>query len=372
MPESSEKLRSKFKKVIRKVITGNEKKRLRDFIKEQPDYVKFGDKIAFTLGLLNILACEFFLVELPNYFWIWYSIIIPSLILIRVFYFKSLGWQYFLLDFCYFVLLLVFVNLYLFPDSQLFFKICFIYTNGPLAMAIVIWRCSLVFHDYDKITSVYVHFLPSLLYYAGKWHGHDTMMLFTTGSIKETLQQNCRTREERIPHYDDMLWRDFGIAALGYLFWQLTYFLKTEILDKTFLDSRKDLLTSLRWMSSDKKNSFAVFILKICRKFGVFREDEEFDASSMKTKLIFIISQFIYSVVTFIPTILLYNSQYCHIVYLLLIFTTFTFNGASFYVEVFSKVYQQKIEKLREMRKLSSAEEEERDRDESKEIKKIQ
>jgi hypothetical protein len=33
----------------------------------------------------------------------------------------------------------------------------------------------------------------------------------------------------------------------------------------------------------------------------------------------------------------------------------FTFNGASFYVEVFSKVYQQKIEKLREMRKHSSA-----------------
>jgi hypothetical protein len=33
----------------------------------------------------------------------------------------------------------------------------------------------------------------------------------------------------------------------------------------------------------------------------------------------------------------------------------FTFNGASFYVEVFSKAYQQKIEKLREMRKLSSA-----------------
>jgi hypothetical protein len=156
-------LRSKF----RKVMTGNEKKRLRDFVQEQPDYVKLGDKIAFTVGLLNILACEFFLVRLPTYFWIWYSLVIPSLILTRVFHFKSLGWQYFLLDFCYFVLLCVFINLYFFPDSQLLFKICFIYTNGPLTMAIVIWRCSLVFHDYDKITSVYVHFLPSLLYYAG-------------------------------------------------------------------------------------------------------------------------------------------------------------------------------------------------------------
>lgn len=162
MPDVSQ-LRSKF----RKVITGNEKKRLRDFVQEQPDYVKLGDKIFFTGGLLNILACEFFLVQFPTYFYIWYSLVIPTLILTRVFHFKSLGWQYFLLDFCYFVLFCVFVNLYLFPDSQLLFKICFIYTNGPLTMAIVIWRCSLVFHDYDKITSVYVHFLPSLLYYAG-------------------------------------------------------------------------------------------------------------------------------------------------------------------------------------------------------------
>mmetsp|Transcript_28109 Transcript_28109/g.26965 ORF Transcript_28109/g.26965 Transcript_28109/m.26965 type:complete len:369 (+) Transcript_28109:227-1333(+) len=352
-------LRSKF----RKVMTGNEKKRLRDFVQEQPDYVKLGDKIAFTVGLLNILACEFFLVQLPTYFWIWYSLVIPSLILTRVFHFKSLGWQYFLLDFCYFVLLCVFINLYFFPDSQLLFKICFIYTNGPLTMAIVIWRCSLVFHDYDKITSVYVHFLPSLLYYAGKWHGHDAMLLFQTdfitttltGSVTGTLQQNCLNREQRIPHHDDMLLKDFGIAALGYLFWQLTYFFKTEILDKSFLDSRPDLLTSLRWMSSDKKNSFAISILNICRFFGLFRRNEEFDASSMKTKLVFISSQFIYTVFTFLPTLLLYNSQLCHIAYLLLIFTMFTFNGASFYVEVFSKAYQQKIEKLREMRKLSSA-----------------
>jgi uncharacterized membrane protein len=95
--------------------------------------------------------------------------------------------------------------------------------------------------------------------------------------------------------------------------------------------------------------------LKFCRFLGIFGREEEFDASSMKTKIVFISSQFIYTVCTFIPTVLLYNSQLCHIAYLLLIFTMFTFNGASFYVEVFSKVYQQKIEKLRELRKQSSA-----------------
>ena len=71
----SQKLRSKF----RKAITGDEKKRVRDHVQEQPDYVKLLDKIAFTLGLLNILACEYFLVKLPTYFWLWYSLVIPLL-----------------------------------------------------------------------------------------------------------------------------------------------------------------------------------------------------------------------------------------------------------------------------------------------------
>ena len=331
-------LRSKF----RKAITGDELKRVRDHVQEQPDYVKLLDKIAFTLGLLNILACEYFLVKLPTYFWLWYSLIIPLLILTRIFHFKSLGWQYFLLDFCYFVQLCVFLNLYVFTSSLVFFKICFIYANGPLTWAVVVWRNSLVFHDYDKITSVYIHFLPCALYYAGRWHGHNPLNF---------LQGSATT--ESVPLYEKLCLNDYILASIGYIFWQLLYFGKTEIVDKTKLDARPELLTSLRWMSSDKKNSFAKFVLGICRKAGFMRFNEHFDCYSTKTKIIFMGAQFLYSMMTFIPTIFLYNSQKCHIAFLIFIFCTSAFNGASFYIEVFSKVYQLKIEKLLEMRKLA-------------------
>ena len=37
--------------------------------------------------------------------------------------------------------------------------------NGPLAWATYIFRNSLVFHDLDKMTSVYIHVLPLFLTY---------------------------------------------------------------------------------------------------------------------------------------------------------------------------------------------------------------
>jgi Protein of unknown function (DUF2838) len=347
-----QKLRSKF----RKAITGDESKRVRDHVQEQPDYVKLLDKIAFTLGLLNILACEYFLVKLPTYFWLWYSLVIPLLILTRISHFKSLGWQYFLLDFCYFVLFCVFVNLYFFSDSQIFFKICFMYANGPLTWAIVIWRNSLVFHDYDKITSVYIHFLPCVLYYAWRWHGHDSLAELQSriGRISgDCMKQNCRLSEASPSSYENIHFKDIVLAAFGYLFWQMCYFAKTEILDKRKLDERPELLTSLRWMSTDKKNFFARFVLSVCRNVGLLRFDEHFDCYSVKTKIIFMSAQFLYSITTFAPTILLYNFQICHVAFLIFIFCAAAFNGASFYIEVFSKVYQLKIEKLLEMRKLA-------------------
>ena len=360
----SQKLRSKF----RKAITGDEKKRVRDHVQEQPDYVKLFDKIAFTLGLLNILACEYFLVKLPTYFWLWYSLVIPLLILCRISHFKSLGWQYFLLDFCYFVLFCVFVNLFFFSDSQLFFKVCFIYANGPLTWAIVIWRNSLVFHDYDKITSVYIHFFPCILYYAGRWYGHKSISLFQNSSFipLSTLYINkmecltngigsCKSSKTVAVSFDKLMYSDYLIAALGYLFWQICYFTKTEIMDKMKLDSRPDLLTSLRWMSSDRKNFFAKFVLRICKKLRLLKSDEHFDSNKIKTKLIFMGAQFIYSVVTFIPTVILYNSQICHALFIIFIFIASAFNGASFYIEVFSKVYQLKIEKLLQIKKLTEA-----------------
>ncbi len=332
------KLRSKW----RKVVTGNESKRVRDHIREteeQPRFIKLFDKVAFTLGVLNICACQFFLLNRPEFFWLWYAVIIPVLIFSRFYHFRCLGWQYFMIDFCYFVLGLTMINIFLVHNSPLFFKVCFIYANGPLTVAILIWRNSFIFHDYDKIVSVYIHLLPSMLYYTLRWHSHN----FVFNSNNSCFNSNC----------EPLTMFDFVVATLGYFFWQWCYIVKTEVLDKQKLDTHPELLTSLRWMSSDTKNSLAKTILRALRRVGVFGPQEEFNATSAKTKGVFVLSQLLITVVAFLPTPLFYWSSACHLLYIVFIFTVTIFNGASFYIEVFSKRYQLKIARIEEMHRIA-------------------
>lgn len=90
---------------------------------DEPTFVKFFDKCAWTLGVLNLLVCQYFLVNVPAYYWVWYSFIVPILAASRFYVFKSLSWQYFLLDFCYFAIGCSMVNLFLVVNSPLFFKV---------------------------------------------------------------------------------------------------------------------------------------------------------------------------------------------------------------------------------------------------------
>lgn len=86
----------------RLMFTGSERIRLRDHLKDNlqnknPPTIKLLDKITFTLGVLNISVIQWFLFVKPNYFWLWYSIIIPILMISRFCHFKALGWHYFML-----------------------------------------------------------------------------------------------------------------------------------------------------------------------------------------------------------------------------------------------------------------------------------
>ena len=121
-------------------------------------------------------------------------------------------------------------------------------------------------------------------------------------------------------------------------------------MDKRKLDSSPELVTSLRYLSADKNNAFAQLVVKLCRKLGIYRWDEYPDATSLKTKIVFISVQFLYTLLTFSPTMVMYRSHHWNIAYLIFIFTSAAFNGASFYIEVFSKVYQKKLMRLEEMK----------------------
>uniref|UniRef100_A0A2N9F1G9 Glycerophosphocholine acyltransferase 1 n=1 Tax=Fagus sylvatica TaxID=28930 RepID=A0A2N9F1G9_FAGSY len=54
-------------------------------------------------------------------------------------------------DFCYYANTIFLVDLLLYRRNEKLFMICYSFAEGPLAWALIVWRCSLVFSSVDKI-----------------------------------------------------------------------------------------------------------------------------------------------------------------------------------------------------------------------------
>merc|ERR1712154_335635 len=82
----------------------------------------------------------------------------------------------------------------------------------------------------------------------------------------------------------------------------------------------------------------------LCVKLGVMRKDEEFDSTQLKTKCIFVSLNFIYLLITIIPTGLIFKYKYGHLGVLLLAIGSSIWQGANYYIEVFSERYHNSLE----------------------------
>lgn len=76
---------------------------------------------------------------------------------LRAYTYKKRSWHYFLFDLCYYVTILNFIYIWLLPGNTALFMACYCLSHGALASAVITWRNSLVFHDSDKVTSLFVH-----------------------------------------------------------------------------------------------------------------------------------------------------------------------------------------------------------------------
>jgi hypothetical protein len=76
---------------------------------------------------------------------------------LRAYTYKKRAWHYFLFDLCYYSTILNFIYIWVFPSSPALFTACYCLSHGSLASAVITWRNSLVFHDSDKVTSLFIH-----------------------------------------------------------------------------------------------------------------------------------------------------------------------------------------------------------------------
>ena len=329
---------TRLKQRVRKVVTGSSERALSDWVQETK-VVKAVDKFAFMLGLSVLLITEYVGLRQPQQFGNYYVVLISTMMALRFYMYAKSRYLYFLLDFCYFANASCFVNLLLYPNCDRLWRLN--YANSLVLLgAMLAWRNSLVFHSLDKVTSIAIHFLPSLLIYIERWCMDDDI-----SSSKKTTPSLSTFRHTKSTDLVSLGWRGAFVEPLAFYFvWQLLYIVKTEIVDRKSLQADPSIQTSLRWLSRDAKNPMNVVAKRVCRATGVLGPREEFQPESWKTKLVFWTGQMLFTLCTLLPAPLLFRYRDLHTAYILLVLAAALYNGSNYYFEVFAARYIQQLE----------------------------
>jgi hypothetical protein len=109
------------------------------------------EKASFIAAVMNIFVSGYLVGLHPDLFPHWYTAQLLYFMPIRFITYHKKGYHYFLADLCYFVNILVVLSVWIFPQSKRLFISTYCLTYGNNAVAIVMWRNSLVFHSMDKV-----------------------------------------------------------------------------------------------------------------------------------------------------------------------------------------------------------------------------
>jgi Protein of unknown function (DUF2838) len=115
--------------------------------------VTLREKLSFIGGVLNIFLSGFIIGGYPEYFHIWYTAQLLYYMPIRFYTYYIRGWGYFLADLCYCVNFLTMLSIWVFPNSKRLFVGTYFLAYGNNAIAVAMWRNSMVFHSLNKITT---------------------------------------------------------------------------------------------------------------------------------------------------------------------------------------------------------------------------
>ncbi|TEB35472.1 hypothetical protein FA13DRAFT_1684064 [Coprinellus micaceus] len=278
--------------------------------------VRTREKLSFFFGVSNLLFTALMFGLAPQWVHISYTVQGLYLLPLRFYQYKKRDWHYFLFDLCYFVTILNFVYFWIFPSSTVLFIACYCLSHGSLASAVITWRNSLVFHDQDKITSLFIHIYAPLAF--------TVIRHFYPGA------------EERFPALQKVEYlsplKAIFISGGIYLIWQLLYW-KFLLIDRKQKIESGQRTTSFSFLLNDKRSVIGRTLSSV---------PEQWRLES------FIAGQLVYAIFTEIPAIfLLYKSPTWSAIFLLFIFSVSAWNGGGFYIEVFGRKFEKEVEALR-------------------------
>lgn len=326
MMDVEDQFKTKWKRRWRKAISGDPDKRIRDHMddKEVQKRIRLVDTASFTLGVFMAMWVEYLILAAPSAFPWFYLVTLILLMLLRYSTYRAINNHFFMIDFCYFMQVSVITQALLFPPTSSFgaawFKANFALSHGPIAIAILAWQNSMVFHSLDKMTSFYIHIMPPLTCYMQRW------AILPGGPSPDSMTFG----------FGDML----ITPLILYGTWQAAYL----YVQHTVIDKDPELVTSLRYLTQCPRNPMHIITMDVCTRLGVLNPGEVYHPDQMKTKTIFVVGQLIYAILWLLPTPILFHIRFINTTFLLVLVVAGIWRGGSYYIFVFSKIYNKKFE----------------------------
>ncbi|KAF9892882.1 hypothetical protein FE257_000471 [Aspergillus nanangensis] len=287
--------------------------------------VTLREKISFIAGVSNVFISGYLIGAHPELFHIWFSVQLLYFMPIRYYRYHNKGYHYFLADLCYFVNFMCMLSIWVFPQSKRLFIGTFCLTFGNNAIAIAMWRNSMVFHSMDKVVSLFIHIIPPTAL-------HCIVHLTAPEILKERFPAiyAIKFSDPGSPDHFSLL-AMMGWATLPYVVWQSAYHLLITVRRSEKIAAGRP--TSFTWL---RKSYAKTWLGKI-----VLSLPESLQA------LAFMMIQYLYAILTMIPCPLWFWSKWASGIFLSGLFILSVHNGATYYIDVFGNRFQKELEALK-------------------------
>ncbi|KAF4554084.1 Hypothetical protein D9617_5g069600 [Elsinoe fawcettii] len=288
-------------------------------------YVTAREKASFIGGTLNIFISGYLIGAFPEYFHYWYTAQLLYFMPIRWYTYHKIGFHYFLADLCYFVNFLMVLCIWFFPNSKRLFISTFCLAFGNNAVAIAMWRNSLVFHSLDKVTSLFIHIMPCVTLHC------IIHLLPAEEQLKKfpaiySIKYSARSSPEHYSLRSMIVW-----ATVPYFVWQISYHFLITVRRREKIAAGRP--TSFTWLrKSYAKNFLGKFVLSL---------------PNALQEPAFMGIQYSYALLTMIPCPLWFWYRWASAAFLMTVFTWATYNGATYYIDVFGRRMEKELDALK-------------------------
>jgi hypothetical protein len=284
------------------------------------------EKISFICGVMNIFISGYLIGGYPEYFHLWYTAQLIYFMPIRIFTYHRRGYHYFLADLCYFVNFLLMLSIWIFPKSKRLFTAVYCLAYGNNAVAIVMWRNSLVFHSFDKVTSLFIHIMPCATL-------HCIVHLY--GQAEQAIRFPAIWTIKNSPPGSPTAYGNtlsmLAWSTIPYAVWQFSYYFFITVRRREKIAAGRP--TSFTWL---RRSYSKIWIGKFVLSLPVNLQEPAF-----------MMIQYSYAVLTMLPCPIWFFSRYASATFLMVVFAWSVYNGATFYIDVFGNRFQKELEALK-------------------------